>query len=641
MIFCRILGPVEITVDGAVAPAELLWRKNLALLVYLARSPKRAHTREHLMGLLWADKPEAAARHSLNESLRVIRRYTGDGGVETRGSQVRLDAAAVQLDTERFEALVAAQDWRGACTLIAGELLEGFGVPGASEFENWLAAERAAWRARSVDALIRHGEALLGAGLAQDAADAARRALALDPTSEPAVRAGMRSLALAGDRAGALAQFDAFAARLATEVGAAPDAETVALAERVRRERVWRRPPRGAPGGEWVVESRRTPLVGRGPELERLYAVWEACRLGPRAAVGLVAGDPGTGRTRLAEELLARARLDGAAVAAVRAVEADLDDPWSGIVGLARGGLLQAPGLAAAPPPALAAFAARLPEWAERFAAAVRSASPPLEQPGHAFSEVLRAVIGEQPVALLVDDANWLDRDSLLALAACARDLARAPVFLLFTLSPSPVRAELDELRSRIGRDLVGAGVELAPLPADALRALARWALPRYDETEIDRLTRRVSTDSAGLPLLAVELLHAVAHGLDLDGARGAWPEPFKTLDQSLPGDLPEAVVGAIRVGFRRLSAGAQHVLAAAAVLGGRVTPPVLERATGGGLGAEDLAAALDELEWQRWLAAEPRGYAFVARIVREVVARDMVTAGQRQRILEAAGTLP
>src|SRR2546425_6026267 len=60
-----------------------------------------------------------------------------------------------------------------------------------------------------------------------------------------------------------------------------------------------------------------------------------------------------------------------------------------------------------------------------------------------------------------------------------------------------------------------------------------------------------------------------------------------------------------------------------------------LARATGLEEGALD--TALDELEWQRWLAAEGRGYSFVARIVRDVVARDLVTEGQRRRIREAA----
>jgi hypothetical protein len=43
---------------------------------------------------------------------------------------------------------------------------------------------------------------------------------------------------------------------------------------------------------------------------------------------------------------------------------------------------------------------------------------------------------------------------------------------------------------------------------------------------------------------------------------------------------------------------------------------------------------ALDELEWTRWLVAEPRGYAFLARVVRDVIARDMLTPGQRKRLL-------
>nr|MBA3659475.1 hypothetical protein [Gemmatimonadales bacterium] len=78
VIDCRTLGPVEMSVEGHPAPPELLWRKHLALLVYLARSPRLAREREHLVGLLWGDRPEAAARHSLSEALRVIRRHAGE-----------------------------------------------------------------------------------------------------------------------------------------------------------------------------------------------------------------------------------------------------------------------------------------------------------------------------------------------------------------------------------------------------------------------------------------------------------------------------------------------------------------------------------------------------------------------------------
>jgi len=632
MITCRTLGPAAVLVDGAPAPAELLWRKNLALLVYLARSPKRARARDHLIGLLWADKDEQAARHSLREAIRVLRRSVGEAAVDTAGDQVRLAPDAVALDVDRFTDLTAANQWSAAAALVAGEFLEGFGVPDASGFEDWLTAERLAWRHRSVEALVRHAEERLQTGDVAGATKAGLRALELDALSEPALRTAMRALALAGDRAGALSRYDAFAIRLRETAAAEPTVELAALAERVRRERTWRVPEylARAPAG---AESRRAPLIGRSSELQQLLDLWEAVRSRNAVRLGIIAADPGLGKTRLLEEVLARARLDGAAVAAVAAVPADRGQPNSGLFGLARGGLLEAPGVAGAQPGALAAFAAELPEWADRFAARVRG-SPPLP-PGRALSEVLRAVTEEVVVVVAVDAADELDAESLEALAALARDLAGRPVLLALTAQPHGARRELDALWSRIGRDVEGRTVSLPPLDATAVRELARWALPAYAGPELDRVARRVAVDSAGLPLLAVELLHAIAVGLDLGAVSGAWPQAFRTLSQTLPGDLPGAVVAAIRVGFRRLSEPAQRALSAAAVLGERMAGDQIGR--GAGLAGEALHHALDELEWQRWLAAEPRGYAFVARIVRDVIVRDMISAGQRQRILAAS----
>ncbi|UCC73822.1 MAG: AAA family ATPase [Gemmatimonadota bacterium] len=633
MISLRVLGPVEVIVDGNPAPGELLWRKNLALLVYLARSPKRTRSRDHLVGLLWGEKPESAARHSLNEAIHVLRKHAGPESLESEGGQVRLALAAVELDADRLEGLLEDDDWRGAARLIAGDFMEGFSVPGCSEFEDWLYGERTALRQRSLEALVNLAEQLTDRGELREATGTAQRALALGPTSEAAVGAAMRAMAIAGDRAGALALYDAFVRRLAEEIGIEPEEEIQGLAERVRRERTWKLPEAVAVGVQAGGESRRAPLVGRESELARLLGAWSGCRDRGRAALGVIEGDPGTGRTRLAEELLARARLGGAAVATARAVEADASEAWSGVLALARGVPLDAPGLDAAPRAAVAALAARLPAWAERFGPSDGGTDL---TPGRALADVLRAAAAEAPVFLFVDDAQWLDRDSLLALAALLRDLERTPVFVLVAAAPFPERAELEELRTHIGRELEGVALRLGPLSVEALHALARWALPSYDEVQLDRVARRVATDSAGLPLLAVELLHAVALGLDLGLATGAWPEPLRTLDQTLPGELPDAVAAAVRVGFRRLSHNAQTTLAAASVLGDRVDAATLERATR--LDSEPLAAALDELEWQRWISAEARGYSFVARIVREVVARDMLTEGQRRRIAEAVG---
>jgi DNA-binding SARP family transcriptional activator len=634
MISCQTLGPVGLSLDGGPAPPELLWRKHLALLVHLARSP-RGRTREHLVGLLWPEKPEAAARHSLNEAIRVLRRYLGDSSVDTAAGQVRLTPEAVRLDVDRLEELAGAGDWSSAARLITGEFLEGFAIPGASAFEDWLAGERSILRHRSIEVLLHHAEDLLQAGRAAQASGIAMRALSLEPRSEPALRVAMRSLVLAGDRTAALDRYEAFRARLKEEMGSSPDPVTEALADRVRHERSTRPAPVARAGDP--AEEPRPPLVGREVELARLVDAADAAHRERRAAALIIQGESGIGKTRLAEELLARLRLDGITVATMRAVEADLAEEWSGVLALARGGLLQAPGVAAASPGALSVFGSLIPEWADRFPG-VRSDAGAVSR-GRALSDVLRAATDEQALVLAVDDAQWLDQPSMLALLAALRDLAASPLILLLSADLQPPRTELDELRTRLGRDIHGTTLRLSPLHSADLRALARHMLPRFTEVEIERVVRRVATDSAGLPLLAVELLRAVALGLDLRGTPGAWPVPLKTLDQTLPGDLPDTVSAAIRVGFRRLSPEAQHALSVAAVLGDRV--PLERLAHALRLELPEVAEALDELEWHRWLVCDSRGYTFVARVVQQVVARDMLTPGQRQRIQALAHSSP
>ena len=632
MILCRTLGPIELSVDGGPAPPELLWRKHLALLIYLSRSPRRGRSREHLIGLLWGDRGEAAARHSLSEALRVIRHHAGEGSVEVKVGQVTLQPGSVRLDVDRLEELAAASDWAAAAELVSGEFLEGFALAEASEFEDWLAAERELWGRRGVEVLVSCAEAHAQVGKVDEARQLADRALGLQPGSELALRCAVRCRSLAGDRAGALALFDRFEARISAELGLEPAEETRSLIARVRRERALQIDAQRMNAEDLPIG--RPPLEGRGQELQQLLETAAGAIRTRRAALLVLEGVAGIGKTRLLDELLSRLRLDGISVASARAVEADRAEPWSGTLALARGGLLEAPGVAAAPSAALAAFAEALPEWAERFRG-VGSLAAAYPYP-RAMAETLRAALEEQPIALAVDDAQWLDSDSALSLGALLRDLAATPLIVILGIAPYPPRPELDELRVKIGSELGGQTVRLRVLDRAGLRHLAQRMLPGYDPVAIERVVRRVATDSAGLPLLAVELLRAVALGLDLGTIQGAWPEPLRTLDQSLPGQLPDAVVAAIRIGVRQLSPTAQRVLTATAILGELVPPALLERALS--LPAADVTRALDELEWHRWLVSEPRGYSFVARIVRQVVEQDTVTPGQRRRVLEAAG---
>src|SRR5437667_153847 len=525
----RVLGPARVTVGGAEAPPppELLWRKHLALLVYLARSPRKSRTREHLVGLLWSDRDEKQGRHSLSEALRVLRRVLGDAGVQ---------------------------------------------------------------------------------------AD-------VDPTSELAAGAAMRALALAGDRAAALRAADALARALRDALDAAPSPETMRLVERIRDARVGRR-VLAAP----LAARPRPPLLGRSAELADVAAAWERAKAG-RGQVVLVEGEPGEGKTRVLEELAGRARLDDATVAAARAVPADREREWSAVAGLLAGGLTDAPGLASAAPAALASLGALDPALGARF----RTAEPPVPL-GDALVAAAVAAAEERPLLLALDDAQWLDNTTLAALPALARDSARRRVLLVLGVARgAPEGGErVDVLRARLGRDLEGSVVRLGRLDAAALRQLAAWAVPAYGADELERLARRVERDTAGIPLLAVAMLEALAAGYRLSPDATAWPSAARTLIDSLPGDLPPAVVGAVCLRFRNLPAIAQRVLGAAAALGGRVDAGRLARATG--LDHATVAQALDVLEWERWLAADARGHVFAAPIERDIVLQEMITPGQARR---------
>jgi hypothetical protein len=541
-----------------------------------------------------------------------------------------MSAEAVVLDTDELEERVASEDWQAAASLVAGVFLEGFGVPDSSDFEDWISAERAAWLHRSVEVLVRYGEARLACGDSGAASSASQRALGLDPLSDAAVRASMRVAALEGDRAGALSLYQSFATRLSARLRIEPEADTVRLADRIRRERTWRLPK--------AVEReepspKRAPLIGRDNELRAALETLDACYSDGKSTVLLLEGDAGTGKTRLAEEILSRARLDGSVVIGVRAVPSDRDTSYSGLLALCRAGLIDVPGLVGAPAPALAALAESAGGWQERFSVEIGAATPaPL---GPAFSDLLRVAAEEQPLVAFVDDAEWLDRESALALTGALRDLDQLSFALLLAIAPHPRRAELENLRSHIGRDQPGLTIALGPLEPDGLVALSRWALPDYTREETDRLVRRLQADSAALPLLAVEILNAVRLGLELSDKLSAWPQADRTLDQTLPSELPDSVVAAIRTGFRRLQEPAQRVLAAASVLDERVDAGTLARATG--LEEEAVVQGLDELEWNRWLSADPRGYSFVARVIRRVIARDMLTPGQKERIRKKA----
>src|SRR5256885_14055175 len=104
-------------------------------------------------------------------------------------------------------------------------------------------------------------------------------------------------------------------------------------------------------------------------------------------------------------------------------------------------------------------------------------------------------------------------------------------------------------------------------------------------------------------------MLEAVVAGFTPPTEAPAWPSRQRTLVDSLPGDLPPAVIGGICLRFRALPAPAQHVLGAAAAPDHPLSAERLGRATAPHRAVVE--GAVDPLQWEPRLGAGPPGHVF------------------------------
>lgn len=231
------LGSLELlAADGRRLQSILAQPKRVALLAYLAVGSSRGFKRrDTLLGVFWPEVEQERARHSLRQAVYVLRQGLGADVVVSRGDE-EIGVAADELwcDAVAFERAVdegrpeEAQEW------YAGDLLPGFFLSDAPEFERWLEGERQRLRRLASDAAWSLAVAREREGNAAAAAHWARRAADLSPWDESSLCRLIELLDRLGDRAGAIRTYDRFARRLAEEYDAEPAPETRALIHRVR-----------------------------------------------------------------------------------------------------------------------------------------------------------------------------------------------------------------------------------------------------------------------------------------------------------------------------------------------------------------------------------------------------------------------
>ena len=546
-----LLGPPRVEHDGIAVAFDT--RKAMALLAHLALI-KGPRTRDVLAELLWPGHDTAHARGALRRTLSVLRGAVGADALDAKRDHVALvRGPGLEIDVDRFRADAAAGRLEAAADRFRGDFLEGFGLRDAPAFEDWQRGEADALRRELAGVLARLAEAT-------GELSHARRWLELDPLHEPAHCALMRIYAALGDRAAALAQYRECVRSLSRELGVPPLTQTTELYEAIS-EGTLETP--SAPHEEARRVLPAAPLVGREAEWAVLLDLWAAIARDGRVAV--IEGEPGIGKTRLAEELVAYARERGAAVLACRAFEEENALAYGPLVDALRGRLREDDGWPAAVPERALAEAARLLGEIDAVS------PPPLDGPAAqarfldgVWTTIATAASGPVPGVLLVDDVHWADDATLRMLGYGLRRLEGRGLLVVLTW-----RTPFDHSLRRIAAH-AGPALRLGRLSEDEVGELLRAARPSVDE----RLTERLYEETEGLPFLLVEYLNTLS-------ADPAWP---------LPAGARELLLARLD----SVSETGRQILAAAAVIGRSFDVGTVR--AGSGRGDEETVAALEEL---------------------------------------------
>lgn len=268
MVEFRALGVVALTTaDGRALDALLAQPKRLALLAYLAVShPPQFRRRDTILAYLWPELDDAHAHAALRQALHFVRQAVGAGVLVSRGEgELGLDRTQLWFDATAFDDAYDEGRASAALDLYGGDLLDGLFVAGAApEFQYWLDAERARLRRRAGELAWRLVEQMAAAGQLAAAAQMARRATALTPDDEAALRRLITVLDECGDRAGAVRAYEDFSRRIAADLEVEPSVETKALVEAVRS-----RVQRGTP---LVTASAPIGALDR-PALDDLFTI--------------------------------------------------------------------------------------------------------------------------------------------------------------------------------------------------------------------------------------------------------------------------------------------------------------------------------------------------------------------------------
>jgi DNA-binding SARP family transcriptional activator/predicted ATPase len=616
-----MFGNLRISIAGRPLTA-INTNRLQSLFAYLILHSDVPQPRDRLAFLLWASSSESQARTNLRQLLHHLKR-----ALPAESNLLVADHFAVQwrpdascsVDALEFQAAISdaaaarttEDHWREIESLtIAAQLYEDDLLPGI--YDDWLTPLREEYRRRIAEVL--HRLAILFE-LRQDYAAAipcAERLVALDSLSEAHHQLLIRLHAANHDRASALRAYHQCMRVLRREMGVEPGLATQELFERIlKAEPETQREP--ASGSSISLAKAMSQLqkvralVGRATEWQQLVSAWQvAVEAGPRVAI--ISGEPGIGKSRLADELYQSCVRQGHAAARSRCYAGQGQVAYAPVAEWLRSDAVRAgwPKLA---PLQLAELARLVPEISEQFpdSELLRPGQPrPLAESWQRlhFYESLNAAFGKirKPAVLYLDDLQWCDPDSFEWLNALLISPAASGVLILATVRAEETGREHPFARFLAGLRQSGIVLEVPLEPLDAEETFELARLESAHPLESENLGE-IFLATRGNPLFVVESVRA-----GLQSAR---------------------VHAVIAARLAQLSAASYELAGLASVVGRPFSFELLEKATD--WDESSVSHALDEL-WQRRII-ETRGateYDFTHDRLREVACSELSLVRQR-----------
>ena len=311
-------------------------------------------------------------------------------------------------------------------------------------------------------------------------------------------------------------------------------------------------------------ETRESGFIGREPEMAVLTAALDDALSG-RGQMVMLAGEPGIGKTRLAQELASHAESLGAQVLWGWCYEQQGAPPYWPWVQPIRSYIQQtdAESLGIQMGPGAADISEIIPEVREKLPNI--ESVPPLDPQQARFrlfdsiSQFLKAAARSKPLLLILDDLQWADQPSLLLLEFLATQVSDSRIMLAGTYRDTEISLDhpLSKSLAQLARSDSYRRLKLSGLEGEYVRQLIEEI---SGEEPSDDLVRAIYGHTEGNPFFMTEIIRLIGERGQIGGEA--------ELIHAGGLEVPQSVLEVIGQRLNRLSTECQNALTTGAVVG-------------------------------------------------------------------------